>query len=200
MALVAFGVGILIGRGSIESPSAKEPPSSNGAVDSNQDTGPTRTAGGVPVGYAPTESGAIQAAINFTRALGAPPSRAEFQEVVDVIAADEWRDEAADDVAAYEAVEGWVAPVAYNVLASDETSADISLWVVGLVESEQGSFQELWLRSSLRLIWEDNDWRVAANEIEPGPWPIPTGRSRPDEFGDVMSNYTPIRYEPASQP
>ncbi len=93
---------------------------------------------------------------------------------------------------------GWSVPVAYRLVGSTDDSADVSLWTVGLFESEQGSLQEAWVTVALSLRWVDDDWQVASFDVEPGPAPTQLNDPNPEGSRQVNADYTRIEYEPAS--
>lgn len=196
--LVAFAIGVVVGRQAAEEPSTETPGVTG---ERARDPGPTRFEGEVPLGYSQSEEGAIQAAINFTRALspGADQSVAEFRAAVAAVASNDWRDEALESTAEVEALRGDVAVVAYRVDEFATTRAQIALWIVGLLPSEQGGIQEVWGRQFIDLIWEDDDWRVAGQRGDEGPWPTPIGSaSSPQDLQEALEGFQMLEYEPNS--
>ncbi len=205
VAVVALIIGVLIGylfgRSGVDG-GAEPLPQVQGEEDRSE-VGPTAARNGVPVGYARTREGATQAAINFTRALspGRDEDASDYEAAVDVVASRAWRDDALESVEQVDDFRGDVAVAAYRVDAFTPSAAEIALWVVGLLPSEQGGTQELWGRQYISLVWEDGDWRVAGQDGDQGPWPAPiSSASSPEELEKQLSGFQMLEYEPSSMP
>ena len=66
-----------------------------------------------------------------------------------------------------------VAPLATRVVAESTDTVTVDVWYVGVVAGERLPTYEEWVTETYRLVWEDDDWRVAAHSSTPGPRPDP---------------------------
>ncbi|MFP5375824.1 MAG: hypothetical protein ACLGIO_03450 [Acidimicrobiia bacterium] len=66
-----------------------------------------------------------------------------------------------------------VAPLAVRATAVSATEVDVDVWYVGVVAGAGIATYEEWVTDSYRLVWERDDWRVAAFSDAPGPRPAP---------------------------
>jgi len=66
-----------------------------------------------------------------------------------------------------------VAPLATRVVAESADAATVDVWYVGVVAGERLPTYEEWVTETYRLVWERDDWRVAAHTSAPGPRPDP---------------------------
>jgi hypothetical protein len=71
-----------------------------------------------------------------------------------------------------------VAPLAVRVVEDGPDAARAEVWCVGVVAGRDLATYEEWLTVSYRLVWEGDDWRLAARSESPGPRPDP-GRQSP---------------------
>lgn len=153
--------------------------------------GATRMEADVPVGYQPTEAGAVDAATNYLVALNSPlvlqPERIRAAEAV--MAAPAYRDQlvAAGDanLRAMNAAYGVAAaagrgvqvviryvPIAFHLDSYDGQHAAVSVWAVWvLAEAGVLAPQQHWLVSTILLEWLAGDWKVTAASSRQGPVP-----------------------------
>ncbi len=160
--------------------------------------GPTRTEHGVPSGFSRSEQGAVAAASAYVctgqALLDMDPLAAE-QAVRHMAAADTADEQAArvlDQLAqARQALAAGVGPITYRqgviswrVDAYSQDEARIALWYVGVL-SRQGAAppQAGWATSTLDLVWERGDWKVAREGVVPGPAPILDDSTAPATTG-----------------
>jgi len=66
-----------------------------------------------------------------------------------------------------------VAPLATRVVAESADVATVDVWYVGVVAGAPLPTYEEWVTETYRLVWERDDWRVAAHTSAPGPRPDP---------------------------
>jgi hypothetical protein len=155
--------------------------------------GAARVQAGVPVGYQPTEAGAVDAATNYLVALNSPvvlhPDQVRAEEAV--MAAPAYRDqmiaEGDQDLRAMNSSFGVAAnaamgvqvvlryvPIAFHLDSYDGQHAAVSVWAVWLL-AESGILppQQHWLTSTMLLEWIGGDWKVTAVGSRPGPVPSP---------------------------
>lgn len=66
-----------------------------------------------------------------------------------------------------------VAPLATRVVADGADAATVDVWYVGVVAGARLATYEEWVTETYRLVWEGDDWRVAAHSSAPGPRPDP---------------------------
>lgn len=71
-----------------------------------------------------------------------------------------------------------VAPLSVRVVEDGPDAARVDVWYVGVVAGRNLATYEEWLTVSYRLVWEGQDWRLAARSESPGPRPDP-GRQAP---------------------
>jgi hypothetical protein len=151
------------------------------------DAGPVGVASGIPVGYARTREGAVAAAVAYVSTgqaiLGMAP--AEVETAVRRMATGDAGEAILADTharlaAARAALEGSDTPIEYRqaalavrVDAFSQERARVAVWNVGILSREGvAPPQAGWAISTFDLAWERNDWKVAAETIEPGPAPV----------------------------
>jgi hypothetical protein len=145
------------------------------------------TADGIPPRFARSRAGAMAAAAAYVttgqRLLDMDPFAAE--RAVRRIAANAYADRFAAETmrqlaAARQALDGGSGPIVYRqavvahrVEAFDPERARVAIWNVGVLTREGvAPPQASWAISSFDLVWEDDDWRISAETIVPGPAPI----------------------------
>lgn len=151
-------------------------------------TGPTTVVDGAPMGYRHDVAGAKAAAVCFTRL---NQSLVQMDEAA-VVAA--WRAMSAEGSA--EALVAdvrtrlgqlrrtWpagtlsyrVAPLAARAVEESPDHATVDVWYVGVVAGRNLATYEEWVTDTYHLVWEREDWRVAAFADAPGPRPEPGGQ------------------------
>ncbi|TSD93262.1 hypothetical protein FOS14_23475 [Skermania sp. ID1734] len=144
--------------------------------------GPSRIVDGVPLGYTRDASGAATAAVNFIQAYdlawgGKLPLAAVQNHMVAahpgaglVSALNDAKDRK-DTGEAFADL-----PAMTTVLSSTLDTADISIWAVTagkstIDKSANGATIATWGTSTLHLVWEDGDWKVADQSFHVGPQP-----------------------------
>ncbi len=204
VALFLIGAGFALGRWS--APDSVEPSEREDAPPgsiSEEALGPRDLSAGVPVGYARTEDGALQAALNYARALGPDPgeSKSTYAAKLRAIASDEWGAELLSTIASWDEGEAEAAPLRFRITEFSEARAEVVLWVAGVINPRNGSPGAVWGRTFLTLVWEDGDWKVAAEDGDAGPWPAPlSDPSTSADFSALLTGFEAIEYEPASLP
>lgn len=202
VAILLIGAGFAIGRWS--APDSVPPSESDGEPDSVVESvvGPRALRAGVPVGYAPSEEGAMQAALNYVRALTPSPgeTKEDYEGKLRAIASSEWGEELETTIDSWSEGEGEVAALRVKLNDFSSQRAEVALWVAGVVNPRNGSPGAVWGRSFISLVWEQGDWKVAAEDGDEGPWPAPlSGPSSSEEIARLLKGYRSFDYEPASQ-
>lgn len=142
--------------------------------------GPSRYEAGVPVGYAPTEAGAVAAAEGFLGLFGTPwvtdrqAMEAAFLATGHASARNSLAATArsVQDATAAQLLPGGadpdslvvrVVPVAATVASRTETTATVRVWSV-TVDAVDGSrpAEARWSQTRVDLLWADDDWKVLA--------------------------------------
>jgi hypothetical protein len=155
--------------------------------------GATRVEAGVPVGYAATQAGAVDAATNYTVALNGQTilhlDQVRAAEAVMAtpgyraqLLAEGDRSQRALDSSfglSYNASHGIpvvirLIPIAFHVDSYDGSHAGVSIWAVWIL-AEGGILiaQQHWLTATVLLEWSGGDWKVAGASQRAGPVPSP---------------------------
>ena len=162
--------------------------------------GPRTVTAGVPVGYAHTGAGARAAAARYVTTgqtmLDAGPALAG--DAVRAMAASRTADAQVDDVigrlAALRAklaagsgpVWYWQAALATRLDDYRSRRARVAVWSVGVLSRRDvAAPQAGWSTSTLQLVWERGDWKVASELVRSGPTPmlnLGAHPSTPDRF------------------
>jgi hypothetical protein len=79
-----------------------------------------------------------------------------------------------------------VAPLAVRVGMEGPDAANADVWYVGVVAGRGIPTYEEWVTQSFKLVWERDDWRIAAEADRPGPRPDP-GRQSPASAAELDS-------------
>jgi hypothetical protein len=210
--LVVFALGRASAGSS--SPGAPSPRSAIPGV------GPSRTVGGVPVGYAHTRAGALAAALNYTGVISQPGVLLDATRLRRALSAMATPRLAGRLMAEYGPLARRIAnsslvrtlrsgtptvdvgvPVAYRIVRRAPNRVTVQLWTVGVVGNEQGAApQANWARLTLTLGWVGGDWKyVAVAPRQSGPTPrlgpaaAPTVASR---FIVQLHGFRGFRYVP----
>jgi hypothetical protein len=147
--------------------------------------GPTAVVDGVPRGFSPDRGGALAAGLSFTRLnqelveMSVPAAEAArramaTEDAADALAADV-RARLGDIRARWPrgSLRYRVAPLAVRATEAGPGAMDVDVWYVGVVAGSDLAPYEEWGTESYRLVWEGDDWRVAALSDTPGPRPDP---------------------------
>jgi hypothetical protein len=151
--------------------------------------GPTRTQGGVPIGYADTPAGASRAATGYVIALGSrlgvdPSLRpAALAAATDVNAAPHVAARLVDRAGADDAtglMSAWasgqplvarVLPLTVKVSGFDENSATVTVWTLAVLGTQRlGQVSAAWSTERLSLVWR-GDWKIRDWSSSGGPTP-----------------------------
>lgn len=176
--LVGLLVGLWIGRAS--APERGDDHPSESAPDSSSTE--RRIVNGVPVGYERNESGAVEAATNFTRAMASVTDDAEaYREALKTMAAPQWirqAEEVADNGLEFLRERYGLggsftfSPVRYAVVDYSTTASTIQLWGVTVASGPRvQGIEESWLTATIDLVWVSGDWRVSGQQSTTGPTP-----------------------------
>jgi hypothetical protein len=79
-----------------------------------------------------------------------------------------------------------VAPLAVRVRMAGPDAASAEVWYVGVVAGRGIPTYEEWVTQSFKMVWERDDWRIAAESDAPGPRPDP-GRQSPATAAELDS-------------
>jgi hypothetical protein len=165
--------------------------------------GPTRTANGIPIGFAHTEPGAVAAAVSDITTgqalLDLDPIGvdAAVRTMAATGAADaQVADTQAKLAAARQALADGNGPITYRqgviavrVDAYTPDRARIAAWSVGvLARAGVAPPQAGWSTSVLELVWERDDWKVWSETISPGPAPIPNDSAPPATAAQLQAS------------
>jgi hypothetical protein len=184
--------------------------------------GSTRTVGGVPMGYAHSEAGAVAAATNYMKVLGSP-ALLEPSERRALVAAMVVSDEREETLAKLTQAAGQVAkvlqlptdglgdkratltfqtiPVRWRLDSYDGRTAQASIWTTGVIGTTTVPVQEAWGTFQITLRWADNDWRYVTSSSTAGP--VPAGdRTPPTDTADLVATTAEFQgytYAPAGE-
>lgn len=188
--IVAAGVGILLGQ-SMGRPLASHQAESHqpdraGTVGAPR--GPRTVTNGVPMGYTNDAGGAATAAVNSVQLLVAVThGRADRDTArASVLATDA---EAAvrrvfDTAVSDPADQTTKTPISARVVSQSDTEATIEVWIAstGTTTRADPRSSVEWSTTTVRLVWESVDWKVAALSSRDGPAP---GEAPDDSAGPI---------------
>ncbi len=153
-------------------------------------SGPTSVVNGVAMGYSPDADGAEAAAREFVRASGsmvtmAPAEALAAQRVMasaaieqDLVAKRSAELENIRGSAGAEGVSYWFTPIASRSSLTSDGEALAEVWYMGVLRSPLTPGMQWWRTAAYRLVWEDDDWRVAEESETAGPIPtLPLGET-----------------------
>lgn len=152
--------------------------------------GATTVVAGVPMGYRHDAGGAKAAAATFAEAYGtlvaldeagalaAKRAMASTAAAPQLVAAMQSKLATLRQVWPVGAISYRVAPLAVRVRMDGADAATADVWYVGVVAGRGIATYEEWVTQSFKLVWERDDWRIAAESDVPGPRPAP-GRQSP---------------------
>jgi hypothetical protein len=213
--VVALVVAAVIGR--LSAPRADGPPVPRPApLAEPPGLGATRTAAGVPVGYARTREGAVAAMAAYGHVLADP--RVELDDrrrdaLVAAVGTTRYARTLRDARAVFAARRAGpvgqalrpgaravflAVPIAYRMLSYDDSTAVIKSWGVAITASDTGlSPQASWGTTTTTAVWERGDWKVDEVNSQPGPAPAGTGMpSTAIEFVDALAGLRTLRHAP----
>jgi hypothetical protein len=149
--------------------------------------GPVRTAQGVPAGFSRSERGAVAAAEAYVGTgqtlLDMDPLAAEkaLRQMATTDSAEEQVDRVLDRLSQVRQVLAYGSgPIVFRqgVIAwrVDSYSAErvrVAVWHVGVLSREGAAPPQAgWATSTVELVWERDDWKIAEESVVPGPAPI----------------------------
>lgn len=175
-----------------EDPRAQRPPAS-----------PAPGAGSDGTTYPRTEAGAIRAATDYVRILTPAPgeTRDAFARGVQAIASDEWGDEMDSTIASWDDGTAEGAVLRYRVDSFSRDRAEVVMWVVGLVDPHDAPPEEIWARAFITLVWEDDTWKVAAEDGDAGPKPASRQQaSSSEDLRRILDSFEVLDHEPDTTP
>ena len=153
-------------------------------------SGPSTVVDGVPMGYSPDADGAEAAAREFVRVSGsmvtmAPAEALAAQRVMAAAAIEEdlvaKRSAELENIrgsAGTEGVSYWFTPIASRSWLTGGGEALAEVWYMGVLRSPLTPGMQWWRTAAYRLVWEDDDWRVAEESETAGPIPtLPIGET-----------------------
>jgi hypothetical protein len=89
----------------------------------------------------------------------------------------------------------------YRVDSFSPDRAEVVLWVVGLVGPRDAPPEEIWARAFMTLVWEDDTWKVAAEDGDAGPKPGSRQQpSSPTELRRILDSFEVLDHEPDTTP
>lgn len=158
--------------------------------------GPTTVVDGAPMGYRHNLAGAKAAAVSFTRLnqslvqMGEPAVAAAWRAMSAEAAAEALVADVRNRLG--EIRRTWpagtlsyrVAPLAVRATEQSPDQFTVDVWYVGVVAGRNLATYEEWITDTYRLVWEREDWRVAAFADVPGPRPEP-GAQEPDSAPEI---------------
>ena len=180
LVLIGAAAAFFVGRATAPDEATSKPDSDREA--STNDPGPTDELNGVPIGYARSEAGAIEAATNFARVMGTTDGDFDaYFSAMETIAAAEWRNDAEElaqngiDFVMDRYGEGGTltfVPVRYRVEQFSDSDATVAVWGVTLSSGPKvQGLDQTWVTGTIHLGWVTDDWRVVGGESTPGPSP-----------------------------
>lgn len=148
--------------------------------------GPTRLDGGVPLGFARSQEGAVAAALNYASVLTSQRvvDRKAYTAAIEKITAPESREAELKKANEYldtlengfhliaKAELGFAvairyAPFTHRVASFDKDNATVRIWGSTVLGIEQEEFPvELWGTTTFKLRWVDDDWRIVEQKQE----------------------------------
>ncbi len=215
-AVAMLALGVLIGRATTAPAPAPAPAPSQPTA---QGAGPSRLQDGVPVGYARTEAGAVAAAAQYVAAFDGERGLIEEERlaVLDVIAADDTREQLATQMSAGTALiaeqlgvdedvardPGFVSRsvvAGYELTAHDADQAMVAVWATSIFFAEgRQAISGIWTTETVTLRWERDDWRLVTFESEEGPTPPDTPTPAVPQIGRDINAFERFAHVPASQ-
>ncbi|HEX2186642.1 MAG TPA: hypothetical protein VHN78_14175 [Chloroflexota bacterium] len=160
--------------------------------------GATTVVAGVPMGYHHDAGGAKAAAATFAKAYGtlvaldeagavaAKRAMASAAAAPELLAAMQSKLGTLRQVWPVGTITYRVAPLAVRVRMEGADAATAEVWYVGVVAGRGIPTYEEWVTQSFKLVWERDDWRIAAESDAPGPRPDP-GRQSPATAAELDS-------------
>ncbi len=176
--------------------------------------GPTRTSGGVGVGFSHDEAGAAAAATNLVLTLeqAAQVDRSSAIAAYETLAAEASRQALGAEMAAvWDALRAGLddngppgarlfiraVPVGHALVRYSPERATVEVWALSLLVADGGLRPvSRWETASVELVWENGDWKVWSVTSRQGPTPAWSAEAvtAPEEFLVEMSDLKGYRY------
>lgn len=209
-ALIALVAVFFIGRATAGGGQATSPtaPGTTGAAE----PGPTRTANGVPVGYAHTRDGVVAAAANYGVALAGPLFLDDAKRAAAIrqigTAAYVRRTLPAAAAAARQLRSSPIgqglrqsaatlyegAPLAYRVVSYSPAQARVEIWSLALLGNDAGVQPQVsYGTTTTTLRWQDSDWKFDSSTTSVGPTPALSRGQTPTSGAAFVPRVRPLR-------
>lgn len=197
IAVLLLLVGVWVGRASAPSHSSR------GATTEGM-VGPSSVAGGVPVGYAHSESGAVAAATTYLAVLAGPTvlddtSRHAALDAVALPSARNAVDRTLTVDPSGAAAAGLATalkdgsliartiPAGSHLRSYTAGDATVEVWAVSLLGTRTlAKASTSWSTTTVTLSWFDGDWKLAGLVGRAGPVPTP-GPDVPSRYDDLLA-------------
>ena len=175
--------------------------------------GPWRVLGGVPVGFARSERGAVAAAGNYLTVLSralTPGAAFWWERAVRALTIAPLTAHALSGSAASATIArrlqrsgssfylgSWL--VGYRLLAYARSRARVALWSVGVLSSAVGVLPPEFSTTTCELRWAGGDWKVSGARVSDGPTPpssLASGAAPAVAFALAARRFSPYRDVP----
>ncbi len=215
--ILAVVVNLSRGSGTSTSPSGDSTPGAGqstapgkntGGAGGNPQTAALKVVDGVPVGYAHSQAGAVEAAVNYQIARSSAKyftDTATRHKIIAAMATSGARDQLTsnDDTGMKQVLSSLgisdanadtlVARAAAMGTKTDSYTdqvATVEVWMAGLVGTTSKNaplpVSSSWTTYTLTLQWQDGDWKLASVNSVNGPTPVSTG-SEPSSVDDFRT-------------
>ncbi|MFE7665515.1 hypothetical protein [Streptomyces celluloflavus] len=202
LGLTASGDGdALAGGQSTGAPADNSGPGKGGTAGSSSAPamGAARLSGGIPVGYPHTQAGAQSAAANYTAALNSPQlltsagreatvraisaasSAGSLRSQLDGVDKTPSLDGLRSDKAAQNAFVMRTIPLSVTVSPGGYTAekADVDVYAISFTVSSVSTAASTYGKSTVSLVWSDDDWKLAKYTVTPTIGPASNGYYAP---------------------
>jgi hypothetical protein len=213
--VIALAAAAVIGR--LTAPPADAPPVRSPAPVAAPPSGrATRTAAGIPVGYARTREGAVAAMAAYGRVLADPRVQLDDRrrrQVAEAVGTARYARALEGAETGFAALrDGRVGqalrpgaravflavPVAYRTLSFDGTRTVIVSWGVAIAASDTGIQPRAgWETTTTTAVWEHGDWKV--DRVASTSGPVPAGTAAPSpaaSFIEGLAGMRALRHAP----
>jgi hypothetical protein len=178
--------------------------------------GSSRLVANVPAGFARTEAGAIAAASAFVTTgqtlidLDPLAAEAAVRQMATSSSADEQVRTALDDLRRMrDVLSDGAGPITFHQSAIaarvdrfDPTRTTVAVWSVGVLSrADVAPPQAGWRVSTFDLVWERDDWHVAAETVRPGPAPVVDDSTVPAtsaQLSSALDGFEPLVGAPSA--
>ncbi|MFH8661264.1 hypothetical protein [Streptomyces afghaniensis] len=210
------------GGDSSSSDDAATKPDTTATAPSGQRPVQSKSAAGIPSGFAQDQEGAESAAANYAVALGsaemfskakrdtilqaiiAPSRVAEFEATLDRAYTPEFNknvglNEDGSTPRGYTFVSR-TSPIGTKVTEASQESATVEVWCSGLLglagENSTTPVTNSWFTITMKLEWTGGDWKIVTHSQKDGPAPVPGDdrASSADEMAKAVEEYGGFSY------